>query len=181
MSTISSLARKKIFRPEAQTKRKYDAAQWHSDIQFEPRPADYTSLRLVQLPQNGGDTLWASGYEIFDRFSKPYQRFLEGLTATFVGEGFLKAEQEGRTKLFKESRGSPDNIGGGLTTSHPVIRTNPVSGWKSVYAIGTFPKYINELHRDESDELLKRLHDMITNNHDLQVRFKWRSPNDIGE
>lgn len=24
-------------------------------------PADYTSLRIVQLPENGGDTLWASG------------------------------------------------------------------------------------------------------------------------
>lgn len=29
-------------------------AQWHSDIAFEPIPADYTSLRLVQLPRTGG-------------------------------------------------------------------------------------------------------------------------------
>lgn len=29
-------------------------AAWHSDIQAEPVPADYTSLRLVQLPSTGG-------------------------------------------------------------------------------------------------------------------------------
>ena len=58
ISTISSLARKKIFRHENNGRqsggRRYDAAQWHSDIQFEPVPADYTSLRLTQLPETGG-------------------------------------------------------------------------------------------------------------------------------
>lgn len=63
ISHISSAARKKMFRHEDQpNKRRYDAARWHSDIQFERCPADYTSLRLTQLPETGGDTLWASGY-----------------------------------------------------------------------------------------------------------------------
>lgn len=34
--------------------KKQNNAQWHSDIGFEPVPADYTSLRLVQLPETGG-------------------------------------------------------------------------------------------------------------------------------
>lgn len=64
ISKISSVMRKDIFRNVHAGKngRRYDAAQWHSDIQFEHCPADYTSLRLTQLPKNGGDTLWASGY-----------------------------------------------------------------------------------------------------------------------
>jgi alpha-ketoglutarate-dependent taurine dioxygenase len=181
VSTISSLARKKFFDKNPRDRRQYDAAAWHSDIQFEPCPADYTSLRLVQLPETGGDTLWASGYDIYDRFSEPYQKFLEGLTATFIGEGFLKAEAAGRATLYKEARGSPKNVGGELTSVHPIVRTNPVSGWKSIYAIGTFPKYVNELHSEESDEVLKKLHHTIVSNHDLQVRFKWKDPNDIGK
>lgn len=72
ISTISSVARKKMFKHEAQNdKRRYDSAQWHSDIQFEPKPADYTSLRLTKLPSSGGDTLWASGYELYDRLVMP--------------------------------------------------------------------------------------------------------------
>ena len=64
---------------------------------------------------------------------------------------------------------------------HPVVRTNPVTGWKSIYAIGGFPKQINELNPEESSELLKKFYDTILANHDLQVRFKWRNKNDIGE
>ena len=182
ISNISSVSRKKLFpNSQQQDKRKYDSAQWHSDIQFEPLPADYTSLRLTELPKTGGDTLWASGYEIYERFSRPVQKFLEGLTATFVGEGFIKAANAGRATLYEEARGSPENVGKNLSAIHPVIRTNPVTGWKSVYAIGPFPQYINEVNSDESKDILKKFHDTIINNHDLQVRFKWRNKNDIGK
>lgn len=163
-------------------KRRYDAAQWHSDIQFEPCPADYTSLRLTLLPETGGDTLWASGYELYDRFSKPYQKFFEGLTAQFTGDGFLRAvENDPSLVLYDKPRGSPLNIGKELTTVHPVVRTNPVTGWKSIFALGPFPKRINELEEDESKELLDRFLRVVTENHDLTVRFKWRNKNDIGK
>lgn len=145
ISTISSLQRKKLFGAEAKNKHRYDSARWHSDIQFEECPADYTSLRLVQLPKTGGDTLWASGYDIYDLFSKPYQKFFEGLTATFIGDGFIKVVNSGKANMYDKPRGSPQNIGGHLSAVHPLVRTNPVTGWKSIYAIGSFPKYINEL------------------------------------
>ena len=186
ISTISSLGRKNIFKHEDHRRpsgsRRYDAAQWHSDIQFEPVPADYTSLRLTELPETGGDTLWASGYEIYDRFSKAYQTFFEGLTATFVGDGFIRAADANpeKVKIYEKERGSPKNVGKSLSAVHPVVRTNPVTGWKSIFALGPFPKYINELHEEESAELLKKFRSVITENHDLQVRFKWRNKNDIG-
>lgn len=146
-------------------------------------PADYTSLRLTQLPKTGGDTLWASGYEIYDRFSKSYQKFFEGLTATFIGDGFHRAARDNpdTVKLYEGERGNPLNVGAGLEAVHPVVRTNPVTGWKSIFAVGPFPKYINELYADESEALLKKFLSVITENHDLQVRFKWRNENDIGE
>jgi alpha-ketoglutarate-dependent taurine dioxygenase len=146
-------------------------------------PADYTSLRLTRLPKTGGDTLWASGYEIYDRFSQAYQKFFEGLTATFIGDGFIRAAAANpeRVKLYEAQRGSPKNVGKELTAVHPVVRTNPVTGWKSIFALGPFPKYINELNKEESEELLKKFRSVITENHDLQVRFKWRSENDLGE
>ncbi|KAJ4988289.1 alpha-ketoglutarate-dependent sulfonate dioxygenase 3 [Stagonosporopsis vannaccii] len=185
ISTISSLQRKKTFSHEKNQRqsgsRRYDAAQWHSDIQFEPVPADYTSLRLTQLPETGGDTLWASGYEIYDRFSRAYQVFFESLTATFIGDGFIKAADANpdKIKIYEQQRGSPKNVGRGLSAVHPVVRTNPVTGWKSIFALGPFPKYINELNDKESGDLLEKFLDTIYENHDLQVRFKWRSENDL--
>lgn len=181
ISTISSVQRKKLFNTENKGKRRYDSAQWHSDIQFEPYPADYTSLRLTQLPSTGGDTLWASGYDIYDYYSAAYQQFFDGLTADFVGQGFIDAAKAGRTVLYTEPRGSPENVGEHLSATHPVVRTNPVTGWKSIFALGSFPKFINELTNEEGQELIKKFTDVIYQNHDITVRFKWRNKNDIGK
>ncbi|KAJ3544010.1 hypothetical protein NM208_g3272 [Fusarium decemcellulare] len=182
ISTISSSAFKAFATaPKDRDDRRGGAASWHSDIQFEPYPADYTSLRLTQLPPTGGDTLWASGYEIYDRFSDYYQKFFEGLTATFRGEGFIKAAdaRPDKYQIYEQPRGNPDNVGRELTAVHPVVRTNPVTGWKSIFAIGNFPQRINEVSARESRELLDLLYKRIEENHDLQVRFKWRNKNDI--
>ncbi|KAK6541436.1 hypothetical protein TWF694_007247 [Orbilia ellipsospora] len=178
ISTISSVQRKQIYKKAAETYRNR-AATWHSDISFEPFPADYTSLRLVELPTTGGDTLWASGYELYDRLSTSYQKFLEGLTATHIGSGFHEIAKAEGLKLYEKQRGNPGNVGLDLEATHPVIRTNPVTGWKSLFPIGVFPKRINDVTLDESDALLAWFHDLIYKNHDLQIRFKWRNPNDI--
>ncbi|CAK7230225.1 hypothetical protein SEUCBS140593_007511 [Sporothrix eucalyptigena] len=182
ISTISSKAFKDLAIGERdRDDRKGGAASWHSDIQFEPVPADYTSLRLTQLPSTGGDTLWASGYELYDRFSDKYQQFFEGLTATFSGDGFIRAAdaRPDKFKIYEEPRGNPANIGRDLLATHPVVRTNPVTGWKSIFAIGNFPRRINELSSKESKELLELFYKRIEENHDLQVRFKWRQENDF--
>lgn len=169
--------------------RRFDEALWHADGQFETCPPSFTSLHLTEVPQNGGDTLWASGYELYDRFSKPYQQFLEGLTATFIGDGYIWAAGQtgGKMKIHEGPRGSPLNVGKDLKVVHPVVRTHPVSGWKSLFPVGPrnpwefgSPKSINQLYPNESDELLKRFSDMILQNHDLTVRFKWKT-NDMGE
>lgn len=57
ISTISSVQFEKFYKktgPDELSPKKQKAAGWHSDIAFEPVPADYTSLRLVKLPKTGG-------------------------------------------------------------------------------------------------------------------------------
>jgi alpha-ketoglutarate-dependent taurine dioxygenase len=52
-------------------------------ISFERIPSDYAILKIVEPPNDaGGDTLWASGYEAYDRLSPAWQKLAEGLTAT---------------------------------------------------------------------------------------------------
>ncbi|KAH8879001.1 taurine catabolism dioxygenase [Thozetella sp. PMI_491] len=159
--------------------KKQSTASWHSDIAFEPVPADYTSLRLVELPETGGDTLWASGYEIYDRLSEPYQKFLESLTATFEQPAFGKIADRVGFELYDKPRGAPENVGRELKAVHPVVRTNPVTGWKSIFPVGGHVKHINGLTDEESQKLLTWFVDLVYRNHDIQVRLKWQSPNDI--
>lgn len=162
-------------------KRRFDAAEWHTDIQFEPAPADYTSLRVIKLPETGGDTLWASGYELYNRLSKPYRDFVDNLTVTCRADCVLMAIRNRGEKIEEGERGHPLNKGQALTAVHPVVRTNPVTGWRSIFAVGQFSKRINEVNPYESEELLKKFYNMIQDNHDLQCRFRWRNPHDIGK
>lgn len=85
------------------------------------------------LPNTGGDTLWASGYEAYDRLSLPFRTFLEGLTAVHSAKRFDTVAKRYGRGIRTEPRGAPDNVGNHLSAIHPVIRTNPVTGWKSVF------------------------------------------------
>lgn len=91
-----------------------------------------TTINNSSVPTLGGDTLWASGYEVYDRFSPAYQKFFDGLTATYAQPLFTQAAKDQKFRLYEEPRGSPLNLGGELSTVHPVVRTNPVTGWKSI-------------------------------------------------
>ncbi|OAA67118.1 Taurine catabolism dioxygenase TauD/TfdA [Niveomyces insectorum RCEF 264] len=183
ISTISSVQQEKIYRRVADdtelSKKKQSRAQWHSDIAFEPVPADYTSLRLVQLPKTGGDTLWASGYDIYDSISKPYQQFLETLSVTFEQPHFATIAEKAGFALYDKPRGAPENVGKELKAIHPLVRTNPVTGWKSIFPVGGHVSHINGLTDEESKHLLNWFLELVYKNHDLQVRFKWQNENDI--
>ncbi|KAL4891567.1 tfdA family taurine dioxygenase [Aspergillus ambiguus] len=152
---------------------RFASVGWHTDISFERVPSDYAMLKIHTLPETGGDTLWASGYEVYDRLSPQMAEFLEGLTATHDASFFHDEARRLGNPLRKGIRGSPLNHGEDLKAVHPVIRTNPVTGWKSVYVNKGFTKRINGVTKDESDMLLQYLFNLVTQNHDAQVRFKW--------
>lgn len=125
------------------------------------------------------DTLWASGYELYDRLSPPYQKFFEGLTATYAQPGFNLAAKENGFDLYDKPRGAPENVGNDLIAEHPVIRTNPVTGWKSIFAVGHHVQQINGLTKEESQHALDWFVQLIVENHDLQVRHRWQNENDV--
>ncbi|KAK6602908.1 TfdA family taurine catabolism dioxygenase [Botrytis cinerea] len=180
ISVISSAQAKKIYDRNFEAKNRQSAKEgWHSDITFEPIPSDYALLRLTELPKTGGDTLWASGYEVYDRISKPVQKFLETLTATYAQPEFNKAADKNGFKIYSEERGAPENVGEKLEAVHPVVRTNPVTGWKSIFALGHHVSHINDLTTIESDALLAWFLRLVVDNHDLQVRHRWENVNDL--
>lgn len=133
--------------------------QWHSDITFKPVPSDYALPRLTQLPRKGGgksnytlvsypsltlsQTLWVSGYELFDRLPEPVQRLSDGLAATYAQPGFNQAAVEKGFIIHEGSRGAPKNVGADLQAVCQVVRTNSVTEWKSLFAVGHHVQQIN--------------------------------------
>lgn len=125
------------------------------------------------------DTLWASGYELYDRISKPVQKFLETLTATCAQPAFNASSADKGFAIYDKPRGNPANIGTQLQAVHPVIRTNPVTGWKSLFPIGYNVIGINDVHPDESRGLLDWFSTLLAGNHELQLRHRWINKNDL--
>ena len=90
-----------------------------------------------------------------------------------------ESAKRGNFSLYSAPRGSPHDIGEALEATHPVIRTNPVTGWKSLYPIGQHVSHINDVTPLESKALMDWFLDLILKNHDLQVRHTWRNVDDV--
>lgn len=131
---------------------------------YENQPAGLTFLKIDTLPSTGGDTLWASGYSAYDRLSPAMQKFLEGLEAVHSGQQqvdeALRAGHTVRRTVYEHV--------------HPVIRTHPVTGWKSLFVQPGFTRRIVGLSKRESDLILKYLFEHIAGGVDFQVRFNWQ-------
>ncbi|OAP65088.1 hypothetical protein AYL99_01060 [Fonsecaea erecta] len=182
VSVISSEQNRKFYKDRFSSQSKVLASQgWHADITFERIPSDYAILKIIKKPEDaGGDTLWASGYELYDRLSPEFQKLAERLTATHHQPNFVKVAKEFGEDLIEQDRGAPENTGIDFTASHPVVRTNPVTGWKSLFGAGHQIEHgwIDGVTPRESDILKAYFLQLITDNHDLQVRFRWNE-NDL--
>jgi alpha-ketoglutarate-dependent taurine dioxygenase len=116
---------------------------------------------------------------VYDRISPTLRGFLDGLTAYYAQPGFNEAAARNGFEIYSGERGAPENVGEVLEAVHPVVRTNPVTGWKSVFAVGHHVKRINGLSEEESKRFLDWFVRLIVENHDLQVRYKWKAVNDV--
>ncbi|KAI0854315.1 taurine catabolism dioxygenase [Daldinia vernicosa] len=182
VSIISSEQNRKFYKDRYTAFSKKIASHgWHADITFENIPSDYAILKIIQPPEDvGGDTLWASGYEAYDRLSPPIQKLAESLTVTHNQPGFVKVQNDFGEELIDQNRGSPENNGLDFRAEHPLIRTNPVTGWKSLFGAGGQVEngWINGVTERESEILKDYFLQLIVENHDLQVRFRWNK-NDL--
>ncbi|KAI4134111.1 MAG: hypothetical protein LQ347_001790 [Umbilicaria vellea] len=160
---------------------------WHSDVSqrtllpsspfsdgrqvtYEIQPPSYTSLKLLSGPPRGGggDTLWASQYAAYDVLSAPMQKYLEGLTALHSAA----MQAEGSRGLGRPVRRDP------VITEHPLIRTHPVTGWKSLFFNPGFVTKIVGIPKAESDTIIRYLNEVIATTQELHVRFQWQK-NDV--
>lgn len=137
---------------------------------YEVQPPSYTTLKLLSGPPRGGggDTLWASQYAAYDALSTGMQNYVEGLTALHSAE----MQAEGSRAVGRPVRRDP------IITEHPLIRTHPVTGWKSLFFNPGFVTQIVGIPKTESDAIISYLNEVITTTQEIHVRFQW-GKNDV--
>ncbi|EED22607.1 TfdA family taurine dioxygenase, putative [Talaromyces stipitatus ATCC 10500] len=183
ISVISSEINRKLYGDRFKSSSHHLASEgWHADITFENVPSDYAILKITDSPEDnpGGDTLWASGYEVYDRLSSPIQQLADTLKAVHYQPRFNQIAKEHGIDLIEGDRGAPENTGYEFKATHPLVRTNPVTGWKSLFGAAHQVEHgwIEGVTPRESEILKQYFNQLIAENHDLQVRFKWNT-NDV--
>lgn len=138
--------------------------QWHSDVTYELQPPSYTFLKLLEGPLAGGDTLWSSGYGVYDGLSSSLQRYLEEHTAIHTSEEQANDSIRSGNPVRRPA----------ITTEHPLVRVNPVTGFKSIYINSGFTRQIVGVPKAESDAILAFLNSQIATNVSHTVRWKWQ-------
>lgn len=93
------------------------------------------------------------------------QKYLESLTALHSAE----LQAQGSRDLGRTVRREP------ITTEHPLIRTNPVTGWKSIFFNPGFITKIVGVPKTESDHIISLLNEIVATSPEIHVRFQWQA------
>jgi taurine dioxygenase len=141
---------------------------WHSDLSFQKRPALATILYGIEVPQAGGDTLYADMYAAYDALDHETKKLLSSLKA--VHDLDASRRRAGEPPMTPKQRAEAPPV------EHPAVRTHPETKRKILY-ISRHASHFSAMPRDESDELLERLMAHATQER-FVFRHRWR-PRDV--
>jgi taurine dioxygenase len=142
---------------------------WHSDVTWRLEPSLGSILRAVEVPGNGGDTLFANMEMAYDELPDDIREKIDGATAMHDFPSFRAMLQKrglSEEEIEEYNKQYPN-------AHHPVVRTHPESGRKSIYVNRAFTQYINGMEREESDGLLEFLYSRAATP-EYQCRFQWQ-------
>jgi len=138
---------------------------WHSDVTWRPEPSLGSILRIVEPPPLGGDTLWADMGAAYDLLDEPTREQIDPLVAlhdyTRAFGWHLPPEKQARLREKYP------------TVEHPVVRTHPETGRRTLYVNASFTCGIKGMDSAEARPLLRKLERTATIP-DVQCRFRWR-------
>ena len=146
---------------------------WHSDNSFFERPSKASILYGVTLPPYGGDTIWASMEKAYEALSPGMKKIVDELTAVHSAKRAYDpaatgaAKYEGNAAInYKYSDAIHEEV------EHPVIRTHPETGRRSIYVNAMFTQRIVGLSQREGDAILRFLYEHATRP-EFTCRLRW--------
>ncbi|ODO08987.1 hypothetical protein I350_02580 [Cryptococcus amylolentus CBS 6273] len=140
------------------------SVQWHADHVAEIQPPGITFFFALETPPAGGDTIFASATEAYDRLSDEFKKRLEGLLVVHSNKDMI----DHSAAMGGPARFTP------LETLHPLIRTHPVTGKKILAIHAGHAQRIYGYKQEESDYLFNFLVDVLAKSQDLQTRVHYK-------
>ena len=120
---------------------------FHSDGAHREAPYRATTLFAIEVPDCGGETRFANMAAAFEALPKNLQARLNGLSARHVFN---------YNKTTREEMRRGDEVAHAV---HPLVRTHPDTGRKSLYLSRLMTRNIVGMENDEGEDLLTMLLD----------------------
>jgi alpha-ketoglutarate-dependent taurine dioxygenase len=137
---------------------------WHSDVSWREVPSMGAVLHAVEVPQTGGDTLFADMGAAYDGLDDGIKARIQDLSAVHdymqAFGSVVKPEDREKTRAA-----FPPAV-------HPVVRTHGETGRKLIYVNRNFTDHIVGLDAEDSIALIDRL-SRQADTIEYQCRFSW--------
>jgi taurine dioxygenase len=153
------------------SERKNFGEGWHSDTTYTERPPMATALYSVEVPEVGGDTMFANMYLAYETLSDGMKEMLAPLraansSAARKGGGRASGNSYQSVKLIKHDVD--------LEGIHPVIRTHPETARKALYVNALHTTHFVGWSREESKPILEYLY-RHKSRPEFTCRYAWSS------
>ncbi len=148
---------------------------WHSDYSYLDIPARATVLYSVEVPQIGGDTLFADQEQAYEDLPNAMKKRIDGLITLNVYGNRDDLDQASRTSAFAPTQEQKEKRGAFLIR-HPLVRRHPYSGRKALYAVSGTSFAIEGMPDDEGITLLRELAA-----HSTQPKYQYRMCYGVGD
>ncbi len=144
---------------------------WHTDHSYDEAPALGSVLLARELPDVGGDTLFASMALAYETLSDGLKQTLSELKAWHssrhaFGQGGTTAELQREGRIQNPDLATQD-------TCHPVVISHPQTGRKTLYVNPGFTRRFDGWTEAESKPLLDFLYAHATRP-EFTCRFSWK-------
>jgi taurine dioxygenase len=137
--------------------------KWHTDMCYREVPARATMLHTIEIPEVGGDTLFANMYRALDEMPASLRKRLEGRKATFRYGGRVA---DGQARLETNDRDAP-------LIEHPIVKPHTDTKRCSVFVNPAHTVGIVGMADDEAQELLEETYEWCARP-EFQARHTWR-------
>lgn len=143
---------------------------WHSDMSFLEKPSIGSILYALEVPEYGGDTLFASQAAAYEALSDGLQATLAGLNAVHSAGREYSAKGASAQKRASMQVAEAEGLAGEFI--HPVVKTHPETGRKALYVNPAFTMRFEGWTRRESKPLLDYLFEH-SRYEGFTCRFAW--------
>ena len=143
---------------------------WHSDMSFLEKPSIGSILYALEVPEFGGDTLFASQAAAYEALSDGLKATLEGLNAIHSAGKEYSAKGASAQKRQSMQVSEAEGLAGEFI--HPVVKVHPQSGRKALYVNPAFTMRFDGWTKRESKPLLSFLFEH-SRQEAFTCRFRW--------